>query len=112
LRGDSALSEARRLIAQKRLMRRMEVEAADVNVGSRQGAAEGADAVRTGGVDSGIFLRIVRDLRRVHSHIAALAYPVLERAAEKGDRDAGMTPVPAATLAVEEERAAALGDRQ
>jgi len=37
----------------------------------------------------------VRDLRRVHSHIAALAYPVLDRAA--GSRDRGALPVPAAT---------------
>jgi hypothetical protein len=45
-------------------------------------AAKGADA--TGGVttrlDNGDFLRIIRDLRRVHSHIAALTYPVLEPA--------------------------------
>ncbi|MHA0110748.1 hypothetical protein ACXYUI_26865, partial [Klebsiella pneumoniae] len=27
--------------------------------------------------EGGQFLRIVRDLRRVHSHIAALAYPTL-----------------------------------
>ena len=112
LRGDSALSEARRLIAQKRLMRRMEVEAADVNVRSLQGTAEGADAVLTGGVDNGDFLRIVRDLRRVHSHIAALAYPVLERDAETDDRDADLAPVAPTKLAAEEEGAAALGDRQ
>ena len=95
LRGDAALSEARRLVVQKRLMRRLEAEAADANVRSLQGAVKGADAVLAAGVDSGIFLRIVRDLRRVHSHIAALAYPVLDRAA--GSRDRGALPVPAAT---------------
>jgi phosphate:Na+ symporter len=89
LRGDAALSEARRLVAQKRLMRRMEAEAADANVRSLQGAAKGADAFLAAGIDSGIFLRMVRDLRRVHSHIAALAYPVLERAAARVDRSAG-----------------------
>jgi len=49
-------------------------------------------------------------LRRVHSHIAALAYPVLERAAETGDRDIELRPVAATPLAAEEERAEAPGD--
>src|SRR6516162_8823401 len=112
LRGDAALSEARRLVAQKRLMRRMEAEAADANVRSLQGAAKGADAALAAGVDSGIFLRMVRDLRRVHSHIAALAYPVLERAAEGGDRDGSPMRVAATADAAEKERAAAAGDRR
>jgi phosphate:Na+ symporter len=42
------------------------------------------------------FLRIIRDLRRVHSHIAALSYPVLERAGESGDRGAEEAPAAAA----------------
>src|SRR6516162_3553510 len=113
LRGDAALSEARRLVAQKRLMRRMEAEAAaDTNVRSLQGAAKGADAALAAGVDNGIFLRMVRDLRRVHSHIAALAYPVLERAAEGGDRDGSPMRVAATADAAEKERAAAAGDRR
>ncbi|MBV8055513.1 MAG: hypothetical protein JO071_09775 [Deltaproteobacteria bacterium] len=33
-----------------------------------------------------VYLRILRDLRRVHSHIAALAYPILERASFLQDR--------------------------
>src|SRR5208282_245044 len=107
LRGNAALSEARRLVAQKRLMRRMEAKAADTNIRSLQGAANGADAALAAGVDSGIFLRMVRDLRRVHSHIAALAYPVLERAAAVGERDAGPTRVAATADAAEKERAAA-----
>ncbi|MBV8133763.1 MAG: Na/Pi cotransporter family protein [Alphaproteobacteria bacterium] len=110
LRGDAALSEARRLVAQKRLMRRMEAEAADTNVRSLQGAAKGADAVLAA-VESGIFLRIVRDLRRVHSHIAALAYPVLERAAESVDRRARPASVAAARLAAETAPAGDSGDR-
>jgi len=82
-----------------------------LNIRSLQVGASGLQAVATR-VDNGDFLRIVRDLRRVHSHIAALAYPVLERAAETGDRDADLAPVAPTTLAAEEERAAALGDRQ
>jgi phosphate:Na+ symporter len=57
-----------------------------------------SDAITTT-IDNGDFLRIVRDLRRVHSHIAALAYPVLERAAESEGRDAGAAPA-AATKAL------------
>jgi phosphate:Na+ symporter len=111
LRGDAALSEARRLVAQKRLMRRMEAAAADTNVRSLQGAARGADAALAAGVDSGIFLRIVRDLRRVHSHIAALAYPVLERAAGGADRSAGPAPVGDTRLVAEAAPATDPGDR-
>jgi phosphate:Na+ symporter len=111
LRGDAALAGARRLVAQKRLMRRMEAEAADRNVRSLQGAATGADAALAAGVDSGIFLRIVRDLRRVHSHIAALAYPVLERAADGSDRGAGPAPVAAERLVAGPEPAAEPGNR-
>ena len=111
LRSDAALRDARRLVARKRQLRRQEAEAAALNIRSLQGDASGPQAVATS-VDNGDFLRIVRDLRRVHSHIAALAYPVLERAAETGDRDADLAPVAATTLAAEEERAAALGNRQ
>ena len=95
LRGDAALREARLLVVRKRLLRRLETEAADMNIRSLQGGAKGADTVVAAGVDSGNFLRIVRDLRRVHSHIAALAYPVLERAA--GDADRSRLPTPVAT---------------
>jgi len=95
LRGDAALREARLLVVRKRLLRRLETEAADMNIRSLQGAAKGADTVVAAGVDSGNFLRIVRDLRRVHSHIAALAYPVLERAAGDADRSRLPTPVAA-----------------
>jgi len=111
LRGDAALSEARRLVAQKRLMRRMEAEAADTNVRSLQGATKEADTALAAGVDSAIFLRIVRDLRRVHSHIAALAYPVLERASGGGDRGAGPPPIGATRLVAETAPTRDAGDR-
>src|SRR5260370_9840891 len=74
------------MVARKRLLRRQEAEAAALNIRSLQGGVSRSDAV-TATVDTGDFLRIVRDLRRVHSHIAALAYPVLERAAEYNNRD-------------------------
>jgi phosphate:Na+ symporter len=96
LRGDAALREARQLVVRKRQLRRLETEAAEMNIHSLQGIAKGADTVVAAAVDSGNFLRIVRDLRRVHSHIAALAYPVLERAAGDADRSGRPTPVAAA----------------
>lgn len=39
------------------------------------GRAEGAET-------SGMFLDIVRDLKRIESHIAATAYPLVERSGE------------------------------
>src|SRR5438132_9142343 len=65
LRGDAALREARQLVARKRLLRRLEAEAADLNIRSLQSGVRGVDAVLATGVDSGILLRMVRDLRRV-----------------------------------------------
>lgn len=91
LRGDAALRDARRLVVRKRLLRRHEAEAGALNIRSLQTCASGSAAVTTT-IDNSDFLRIVRDLRRVHSHIAALAYPVLEREAETGRGDAGPSP--------------------
>src|SRR5712691_1652903 len=94
------------MVARKRLLRRQEAEAAALNIRSLQGGVSGSEAVTTT-IDNGDFLRIVRDLRRVHSHIAALAYPVLERAAEKHDRDSELSDAAATKVG----RAAAPGDR-
>jgi phosphate:Na+ symporter len=96
LRGDAALRDARRLVARKRLLRRLETKAAALNLRSLQENARGPNEVATR-VDSSDFLRIIRDLRRVHSHIEALAYPVLERAAESGDRDTDGQRAPTGT---------------
>ena len=109
VRGDAALREARRLVARKRLLRRLEAEAAEVNIRALHDTTKEAETVLAAGVDSGILLRMVRDLRRVHSHIAALAYPVLERAAENDDRDA--EPVAVTRVAAEVGRASDPGDR-
>jgi phosphate:Na+ symporter len=75
----------------------LELEATGLRSRSPQ-ISEAAAGV-AGGVDNGDFLRIVRDLRRVHSHIAALAYPVLERATES-DADDG-EPEPTKALPVQ-----------
>jgi phosphate:Na+ symporter len=95
LRGDHALREARLLMTRKRLLRRLELDATGLGGRSPPAAPDAAGDV-AGGADSGDFLRMVRDLRRVHSHIAALAYPVLERASER-DGDEG-EPAPSRAL--------------
>jgi phosphate:Na+ symporter len=100
LRGDVALRDARRLVARKRQLRRQEADAAALVVRSPQADTAEPSEVTTR-VDNSDFLRIIRDLRRVHSHIAALAYPVLERAAESGDYDAVPVSVARGTASVE-----------
>lgn len=90
LRGDGALRDARLLMTRKRLMRRLELEATGLRSRSLQTVNAAGDTASS--VDSGDFLRVVRDLRRVHSHIAAFAYPVLERASESLDNDGEAIP--------------------
>jgi phosphate:Na+ symporter len=73
---------AARLLARKVGLRQMEAQATALHVRLLRDAATGdraGDAEKAGIVNekSGLFLRIVCDLRRVHSHIAAFAYPVL-----------------------------------
>jgi phosphate:Na+ symporter len=85
LNGDARA--ATRLIERKAVLREMEAHATalhvrllrDASVGAR--AAEG-DSHGVGADGSGLFLRIVCDLRRVHSHIASFAYAVLNRTAQ------------------------------
>lgn len=74
LRDDIAV--ARRVIGRKELVRTMERAAIDAHF-RRMRAVKGDVAELAEA--SGIFLRTLRDLRRVHSHIAALCYPLLER---------------------------------
>ena len=93
LRGASALRDARRLVARKRQLRRLEAEAATLTCVR----CKGRERIRRG-CHQGRQWRFSAhraDLRRVHSHIAALAYPVLERAADSEGRDAGPAPAPA-----------------
>jgi phosphate:Na+ symporter len=108
LRGDVALRDARRLVVRKRQLRRQEADAAALVVRSPQADTVEPSEVTTR-VDNSDFLRIIRDLRRVHSHIAALAYPVLERAVESSDYDAA--PASAAPGAASVEVASARNDR-
>jgi phosphate:Na+ symporter len=86
LRGD--VSDAQRLQARKRQFLKMEADATVLSVrllreAAVSGRSEGADSVNLAVEESGLLLRIVRDLRRVHSHLASIAYPVLRRTGHK-----------------------------
>jgi phosphate:Na+ symporter len=61
----------------------------------RNGNGNG-DSLGLAAEESGLLLRIVRDLRRVHSHLASFAYPVLRRPAPStGESEvAESTPAP------------------
>ncbi|WP_409301507.1 Na/Pi cotransporter family protein [Pseudomonas sp. KCJK8993] len=71
------LATAHQLVARKENVRRLEAAAGREHF--RQLRED-----RSAWAESGdIFQRLLRDYRRVHHHIAALAYPVLERAGER-----------------------------
>lgn len=72
---------AQTLIAQKRLLWRLENEASERHLRERHGVMHGGD----------VYLRILRDLKRVQSHLAAIAYARLERAGLLQDRLVGLT---------------------
>jgi phosphate:Na+ symporter len=78
LRGDERA--ARQLIDRKAQIWRMENEAAEcyfhVFKDMHTRASNAGD----------VYLRILRDLKRIHSHIATLAYPILDRAGMLQDR--------------------------
>jgi phosphate:Na+ symporter len=82
LRGDRA--DARLLIGRKRRLLQLEADATELSVKMLREAAAasraaGTDTVGAAAEESGLLLRIVRDLRRVHSHLASFAYPVVRR---------------------------------
>jgi phosphate:Na+ symporter len=82
LNGDSR--DATRLVMRKAALRRMETQATALHVRQLRDAASGAhagdaDKLAIVAEESGLFLTIVSDLRRVHSHIATFAYSVLNR---------------------------------
>jgi phosphate:Na+ symporter len=72
--GDIAV--ARQLLSEKR----------EVNTLERQGTDNHMERLREGRPEciqtSALYLDMLRDLRRIHSHIAAVAYPILDEAGE------------------------------
>lgn len=72
LNGD--VRAAQELVASKDKLLQLETTAADRYVrGTRERRGPGFEG-------GDVYLRILRDLKRVHSHLTALAYPILERA--------------------------------
>jgi phosphate:Na+ symporter len=70
------LTIARQLISEKATLRANEFAAAENHLARlREGRPESIES-------SGLHLDILRDLKRIHSHICSVAYPVLERAGE------------------------------
>jgi len=70
--GDVAI--ARKLIAEKAQLRTAELHAAEQHLSRlRDGRPESVES-------SSLHLDVLRDLKRIHSHICSVAYPVLERA--------------------------------
>ena len=82
LRGERR--DAQRLVASKTDLREFEVLAMALSVRLLRTAAGGnrlaeSDTMERVAEESGLFLRSVRDLRRIHSHLASFAYPILHR---------------------------------
>ena len=70
------VSEARRLIAEKAELRGAELIAAENHLARlREGRPESIES-------SSLHLDVLRDLKRIHSHICSVAYPVLEASGE------------------------------
>jgi len=105
--------DAKRLAARKGQFREFEASATALSVRLLRSAAAASrladsDAVEPLVEESGLFLRTVRDLRRIHSHLASFAYPILHRPRARGRRatrggvlEAGAVNPPAASLPIE-----------
>src|SRR2546430_12172742 len=95
-------------ISRKGQFREFEATATALSVRLLRNAAAASrdtdtDAVEPMVEESGLFLRTVRDLRRIHSHLASFAYPILHRprirgrrATARGVAEAGAVNPPAA----------------
>jgi phosphate:Na+ symporter len=72
--GDVA--QARALLAQKANLRNAELSATERHLDRlREGRAETLET-------TSLHLDVLRDLRRIHSHVCSVAYPVLDAAGE------------------------------
>jgi len=88
--GDVAA--ARKLIREKADMRRAELEAADRHFERlREGRPESLET-------TSLHLDVLNDLKRIHSHICSVAYPVLEAAGELPLREGAKSEAAADTL--------------
>src|ERR1700675_3841402 len=90
------VGEARKLLAEKALLRNTELAATERHLDRlREGRPESIET-------TSLHLDVLRDLRRIHSHICSVAYPVLDAAGElpahkNAEIDLVTLPEPAAT---------------
>ncbi|MCW5732001.1 MAG: Na/Pi cotransporter family protein, partial [Alphaproteobacteria bacterium] len=70
------VKSARQLMEEKDLFREMERRAAESHLERLRSGR--TDTVET----SSLHLDVLRDLKRIHSHLASVAYPILERVGE------------------------------
>ena len=76
------VDEARRLLAEKAALRNVELAATERHLERlREGRPESLET-------TSLHLDVLRDLKRIHSHICSAAYPVLEAAGELVSREA------------------------
>jgi phosphate:Na+ symporter len=74
------VDEARKLLAEKALLRNVELAATERHLDRlREGRPETIET-------TSLHLDVLRDLRRIHSHICSVAYPVLDMAGEFAER--------------------------
>jgi phosphate:Na+ symporter len=89
------VNEARKLLAEKAALRNTELAATERHLDRlREGRPETIET-------TSLHLDVLRDLRRIHSHICSVAYPVLDAAGElpargKAENDLATLPPPAA----------------
>ena len=70
------VNEARKLLAEKALLRNIELAATERHLDRlREGRPETIET-------TSLHLDVLRDLKRIHSHVCSVAYPVLEAAGE------------------------------
>ncbi len=86
------VTEARRLVTEKAEMRNAELAAAERHLERlREGRPETIET-------TSLHLDVLRDLRRIHSHICSVAYPLLDAATTEDER--GSAPASKAALAL------------
>jgi phosphate:Na+ symporter len=94
----SRLEAARRLIKEKGELRNVELAAGERHFERlREGRPESIET-------SSLHLDVLRDLRRIHSHLCSVAYPVLEAAGELPAPAAAQPESAAAAVPYQEKR--------
>ena len=93
------VNEARKLLAEKAALRSAELAATERHLDRlREGRLETIET-------TSLHLDVLRDLRRIHSHICSVAYPVLDAAGElDAHRSLERTPIELSSASGQHER--------